>query len=106
MPFLATEHVSIPNQDLISWIYDNPKFDIDEPVYIDAADPNRTINHRDALDLVKRLAAGFRKAGLQKGDVVCMHAFNDVFPTPTRLDEGTPAHVYPRYTTPWPSKAS
>jgi len=34
---------------------------------------------------VRRLAAGFRKAGLKTGDVVCMHAFNDVrFPSPSK----------------------
>jgi hypothetical protein len=32
MPFLAETHVPIPNQDLLSWMFDNPSYDIDMPV--------------------------------------------------------------------------
>lgn len=32
MPFLAEKHVPIPNKDLLSWMYDEPKFDQDKPV--------------------------------------------------------------------------
>jgi 4-coumarate--CoA ligase len=32
MPFLAEEHIHIPNQDLLSWIFDNQKYDQDAAV--------------------------------------------------------------------------
>lgn len=32
MPFLAQEHVPIPTTDLLSWMLDSPKYDVDEPV--------------------------------------------------------------------------
>ena len=32
MPFLADEFLTIPNQDLLSWIFDEQKYDPDQPV--------------------------------------------------------------------------
>ena len=32
MPFLAEEHIDIPNKDILSWMFDDPKFDVDAPV--------------------------------------------------------------------------
>lgn len=32
MPFLAEEHISIPNQDLLSWMFDEQTYDQDAPV--------------------------------------------------------------------------
>jgi 4-coumarate--CoA ligase len=32
MPFLAKEHVAIPNKDILSWIHDEPTIDQDTPV--------------------------------------------------------------------------
>lgn len=78
MPWLSDIHVDIPNQDLLSWMFDNPQYDIDKPIYIDAANPSRTISCRQGKLMARQLAAGFRAAGLKKGDCVCMHAFNDI----------------------------
>jgi hypothetical protein len=32
MPFLAEEHISVPNKDLLSWMFDNQIYDQDVPV--------------------------------------------------------------------------
>jgi len=32
MPFLAEEYIKIPNEDLLSWMFDNQKHDQDAPV--------------------------------------------------------------------------
>jgi acyl-CoA synthetase (AMP-forming)/AMP-acid ligase II len=79
MPWLSEVHLDIPNQDLLSWMFDHPQYSIDKPIYIDASNPSRSISCRQGKVLTKRLAAGFRKAGLKKGDCVCMHAFNDIY---------------------------
>ncbi|KAF2013565.1 4-coumarate-CoA ligase-like protein [Aaosphaeria arxii CBS 175.79] len=79
MPFLAEEHIDIPNKDLLSWMFDDQKYDQDEPIYIDAADPSRTISSRQARSIIQKLAAGFKAIGLQKGDCVCMLSFNDIY---------------------------
>lgn len=78
MVFKRDEKLNVPGKDLISWYFDNPKVDDDKPVYIDAQNPKRNYTFGQARSTVKKLAAGFRKAGLKKGDVVCLHSFNDV----------------------------
>jgi len=32
MPFLAQEHIGIPNKDLLSWMFDEQVYDADKPV--------------------------------------------------------------------------
>lgn len=78
MVFEAKEHIKIPTKDIISWYFDDPQCDPDKPIYIDALDPSRHYTHRQARSLVRKLVAGFRAQGLETGDVVCIHSFNNV----------------------------
>ncbi|KAF2084078.1 acetyl-CoA synthetase-like protein [Saccharata proteae CBS 121410] len=78
MPFLATEQLQVPTKDVLSWYFDDPQYDLDKPLYIDAACPDRCHTAREARTLIRKLAAGFTAAGLKKGDVVCIHSFNDI----------------------------
>ncbi|KAF1997783.1 acetyl-CoA synthetase-like protein [Amniculicola lignicola CBS 123094] len=79
MPFLAQEHVDIPTEDILSWMFDNPKYDLDSPMYLDAANPSRSISARQGRVLVRKLAAGLRSQGLKKGDAVVVASFNDLY---------------------------
>ncbi|KAF2464098.1 4-coumarate-CoA ligase-like protein [Lindgomyces ingoldianus] len=79
MPFLAEEHIAIPNKDLLSWMFDGQTYDQDKPIYIDAADPSRTICSRQARSTVRKLCAGFKTIGLKEDDCVCMLSFNDIY---------------------------
>ncbi|KAI9736311.1 MAG: hypothetical protein M1834_001197 [Cirrosporium novae-zelandiae] len=72
MFFCNSHHPPIPTQDLISWVFDGP-------IYIDPSNPLRSISYNQARVLVRKLAAGFRKAGLKRGDGVLIHSFNDVY---------------------------
>ncbi|KAI9731739.1 MAG: hypothetical protein M1834_004528 [Cirrosporium novae-zelandiae] len=80
MVFLAQKHVSIPTKDLVSWMFDNAgmRYDWDKPIYIDAKNPTRSISAKQARSIIRKLVAGFRAAGLERGDCVCLHGFNDV----------------------------
>lgn len=78
MPFLTNEQPPIPTKDLMSWYFDEPQYDIDKPVYIDAANPSRAYSHRQAKSAILKVAAGLKAQGLKKGDCVCLHSFNDV----------------------------
>lgn len=78
MVFKREDELNIPGKDLISCYFDNPKVDDNKPVYIDAQDPERHYTFGQARSTIRKLAAGFRKAGLKKGDTVCLHGFNDV----------------------------
>lgn len=79
MPFLAEEHIKIPNKDLLSWMFDEQEYDPDTPIYVDAANPTRTISSRQARSIARRLCAGFQRVGLGEGDCVCMLSFNDIY---------------------------
>ncbi|KIW86931.1 uncharacterized protein Z519_12396 [Cladophialophora bantiana CBS 173.52] len=79
MPFLAQKFVPIPNKDILSWMFDKPKFNQDRPVYIDAIDPSRSISARQARVIIRKLAAGFHAAGVIPGDCVCVHSFNNIY---------------------------
>ena len=49
-------------------------------IYIDAANPERTISANQGRIMVWRLVAGLRQWGIRPNqkDVVCLHAFNDI----------------------------
>lgn len=65
-------------QDILSWIFDEPSYDLEKPVFIDAADTSRVVTGAHAKRLIRQLIAGFCAAGVQRGDCVCIHAFNDI----------------------------
>ncbi|KAF2118196.1 4-coumarate-CoA ligase-like protein [Lophiotrema nucula] len=94
MPFLAEEFIDVPNKDLLSWMFDDQQYDPDRPVtllphwdasdtfeqiYVDAAEPSRTISSRQARSIIRKLCAGFNAIGLKSGDCVCMLSFNDIY---------------------------
>jgi len=79
MPLLAEKRVPIPNKDLLSWTFDDSKYDPNKPIYVDAADPTRSISAAQAKLLIRKLAVGFHAVGVRHGDCVCVHAFNDIY---------------------------
>ncbi|KAL8788489.1 MAG: hypothetical protein Q9195_007266 [Heterodermia aff. obscurata] len=83
MVFFAEKNIPIPPTDILSWIFDQVPYDIDEPILLDAADPNRSISNRQAKALIRKLIAGLKRWGIRPGqnDVVCLHSFNDILYT-------------------------
>ncbi|KAK6438480.1 hypothetical protein LTR95_005316 [Oleoguttula sp. CCFEE 5521] len=79
MPFLAKEHYPIPTKDLLSWTFDSAEYDGDEPIYIEALKPANHITANQARKIIRQLVAGFRALGLQPGDTVSLHSFNDIY---------------------------
>ncbi|KAK6387197.1 hypothetical protein LTS17_000463 [Exophiala oligosperma] len=78
MPFLADASVPISNKDILSWIFDEPLFDQDKPVYINASNPSESISGNQARKIIRQLASGFHAAGIRPGDCVCLHGFNSI----------------------------
>nr|POE59303.1 acyl-coa ligase azaf [Quercus suber] len=79
MPFLAKVHHRVPTKDINSWIFDDLRYDEDDPIYISALDPSKSISARQAKKLIRQLAAGFRALGVQQGHCVLIHSFNDIY---------------------------
>jgi 4-coumarate--CoA ligase len=78
MPFLSDDVREIPTKDVLSWYFDDPQCNPDEPIYIDAANTSRSYTHKQAKEIICKIAAGLKALGLKKGDTVCLHSFNDV----------------------------
>ncbi|KAJ9603540.1 hypothetical protein H2200_011726 [Cladophialophora chaetospira] len=80
MVFLASGSVpEIPTKDICSWIFDEPKYDVNKPIFIDASNTSRSISHLQARKTIRQLIAGLHKAGVRKGDCVLIHSFNDIY---------------------------
>jgi acyl-CoA synthetase (AMP-forming)/AMP-acid ligase II len=74
----ATHKIALPTKDILSWIFDEPSYELELPLLIDAADPQRVLTGADAKRLIRQLIAGFRAAGVQQGDCIGIHSFNDI----------------------------
>ncbi|GAB1205298.1 hypothetical protein APSETT445_003971 [Aspergillus pseudonomiae] len=48
-------------------------------IYNDASDPSRSISYNQARVIVRKLIAGLHAWGVQKGDCVAIHSFNDIY---------------------------
>ncbi|KAG8533018.1 putative NRPS-like protein biosynthetic cluster [Bacidia gigantensis] len=64
--------------NVVSRVLSNESYDQDRGIYIDAEDLARAYTASEARTSVRKLIAGLKAAGLNKGDCVCVHAFNDV----------------------------
>ena len=78
MPWLHTETFPLPEEDLVSFSFGSPTYDLDKPVYHDIDNPTRTLSYNQGRTIVRKLVAGFRAAGLKKGDCFSITSFNDV----------------------------
>lgn len=97
--FKTEESVPIPAKDIVSWVFEDQEYDQDKPVrchvswqqnknslrsnfraqlWVDAANPDRTISCRQAYRMIRQLVAGLQEAGFQRGECVSIHSFNDV----------------------------
>ncbi|TGO69394.1 hypothetical protein BOTNAR_0011g00090 [Botryotinia narcissicola] len=83
MVFLAEKTVDIPTKDISSWIFDNVPYDQDAVIYIDAADPSRSISASQARIIIRRLVAGFHAAGLKRGIIAAGGVFTGTNPSYT-----------------------
>ncbi|PLB44148.1 putative AMP-binding enzyme [Aspergillus steynii IBT 23096] len=69
----------LPSTDLLTYIFSDPKHDPNIPAYVDVHDPSRSISHTQARGIIRQLIAGLRAWGVQKGDCVAIHSFNDIY---------------------------
>ncbi|KAL2410914.1 Acyl-CoA ligase azaF [Exophiala dermatitidis] len=70
----------IPITDILTFAFANlGRYDNDQPIFIDATDPSRSISALRALHVVRRLIKGLKELGLKEGDCVCLHAFNNIW---------------------------
>lgn len=63
---------------MLSWYFDFPLFDQEQPVYIDATDTSRFWTANQCRIAIRRIAAGFRELGVTSGDCVSIYSFNSL----------------------------
>ncbi|KAL4864997.1 hypothetical protein BDV12DRAFT_200538 [Aspergillus spectabilis] len=79
MIFEPAARVLLPNTDVLTYLFSNPKYDPNKPLYIDVANPSRSISHNQARTIIRQLIAGLRAWGVKPGDCVAVHSFNDIY---------------------------
>ncbi|KAL3487816.1 hypothetical protein BJX62DRAFT_212867 [Aspergillus germanicus] len=79
MIFEPERRVPIPATDILTYLFSNPKYDTDKPVYIDVANPSRSISQNQARTIIRQLIAGLHAWGVKEGDCVAIHSFNDIY---------------------------
>ncbi|KAF9885686.1 hypothetical protein FE257_012668 [Aspergillus nanangensis] len=50
--FKSEKTVPIPTKDMISWLFEDQKYSQDQPIWIDASDPSRSISSRQARCMI------------------------------------------------------
>ncbi|KAK6529779.1 hypothetical protein TWF281_008938 [Arthrobotrys megalospora] len=68
----------IPFTDLLTWLFGNETYDHNKTIYADALNPERSMTTLEVETKVKSLIGGLRSIGVQPGDAVCIHSFNDI----------------------------
>ena len=65
--------------DLVTFAFDvQREYDQNKALYIDAQQPSRSLNAIQFKVLVRKIVAGLKASGLQKGERVVLHLFNSV----------------------------
>ncbi|KAH8706048.1 hypothetical protein BGW36DRAFT_436253 [Talaromyces proteolyticus] len=78
MPWFSPKRCPLPQEDIVSYAFGNCDYDHEKPIYHDLENPERTMSWTQVRSMVRKLVAGIRKAGLQKGDCFSIMSFNDV----------------------------
>ncbi|EXJ80060.1 hypothetical protein A1O3_08346 [Capronia epimyces CBS 606.96] len=76
----SSKSMPIPATDILTFAFANlGQYDNEQPLFVDASDPTNSISALRAFQVVRRLIRGLKDLGLQEGDCVCLHAFNNIW---------------------------
>jgi acyl-coenzyme A synthetase/AMP-(fatty) acid ligase len=71
--------ISIPETDILSYLFPANETPSTEPIWIDSADTSISLSPMQALQWVKRLALGLERTGIEKGQVIMVYTPNHIF---------------------------
>ncbi|CBF82169.1 acyl--CoA ligase [Aspergillus nidulans FGSC A4] len=72
-------HLEIPKSNILSYLYPPNQTVSDQPIWIDASNPNNSLSPRQMLTWVRRLGYGLDRLGIRKGEVVIILTPNHIF---------------------------
>jgi len=80
MPFKSLfPDVTIPDVDLLSYLFPSDAQVSSEPIWIDASDPSKHLSPRELLLWAKRFASSIQSLGMVVGDVCMILTPNHIF---------------------------
>lgn len=71
--------LDIPRSNILSYLYPPNQTVSNQPIWIDANDPNNSLSPRQMLSWVRRLGYGLDRLGVGKGEVVMIYTPNHIF---------------------------
>lgn len=71
--------LEIPKSNILSYLYPPNQTVSDQPIWIDASNPNNSLSPRQMLTWVRRLGYGLDRLGIGKGEVVIILTPNHIF---------------------------
>ncbi|KAL1621896.1 hypothetical protein SLS54_005420 [Diplodia seriata] len=73
------EPLRIEQTDLLTYLFPPGRHVSDKPVWVDAANPERSLSPSQMLQWIKKLAIGLDKVGCARGQVVLIYTPNHIF---------------------------
>ncbi|KPI41192.1 putative acyl-coenzyme A synthetase [Cyphellophora attinorum] len=83
MIFTSPFSVDLPNQDILTFLFESNRFQDSNPVWLDAAHPEISITKGKARELTQRIGWSLRDRGIGRDDVVVHFVENQVMIAPT-----------------------
>ena len=71
--------IPIPEQDILTYLFDSGESLSEDPLWINAADPSIYLSLHTGLQWIKRLAVGLNRLGVKKNEVVMIVTPNHIF---------------------------
>ena len=85
MPRQSPFSIDIPCTDVLSYVFPLNEEPYDQPIWIDAVDPSKSLSPKQLLYWVKRLGVGLDKLGIQQNEAVLVYSANHIFVPVTYL---------------------
>jgi len=79
MPQKSPFQIDIPLTDVLSFVFPKDTAPYDQPIWINAAEPEKSLSPKQLLQWVKRLGVGLDKLGISRNDVVLTYSANHIF---------------------------
>ncbi|GME36656.1 4-coumarate-ligase [Neofusicoccum parvum] len=79
MPHKSPFQIDIPACNLLDYLFPSSEEPSEEPIWLDAENPERSLSPKQLLQWVRRLGSGLQSLGLDPGDVVMVYSTNHIF---------------------------
>lgn len=87
MIFTSGYHIDIPNEDVLTFLFNRARFKDNDPIWLDAVNPQLYVTLSKARELTHRIGQGLRELGVGSNhgseDIVLSYVENQVMVAPT-----------------------